>query len=174
MKKIRKLTNNRKMSAAITLSVLFTCFVFVAGIFVISNVEAEPIVYPSKGQSKAQQSKDEGACHEWAIQQTGVNPVKLAEESSSGEVYQRHHSALGGAAKGALLGVAVGAIAGDAGKGAAIGAAAGGLRGGMRSRRDLEAQHQAYASAHADQQAQLEKYDRAYSACLEGKGYTVK
>jgi len=154
--------------------VLFMVSAFVAGLFMVSYVDAEPIVYPSKGQSKAQQSKDEGACHQWAIQQTGVDPVKLAEESSSGEVYQRHHSALGGAARGALLGVAVGAIAGDAGKGAAIGAAAGGMGGAMRSRRDLEAQHQAHAAAHADQQAQLEKYDRAYSACLEGKGYTVK
>ena len=174
MNKIKKITNNRKMSTAITLTVLFTFFVFVAGLFMISNADAEPIVYPSKGQSKAQQSKDEGACHQWAIQQTGVDPVQLAEESSSGEVYQRHHSALGGAARGALLGVAVGAIAGDAGKGAAIGATAGGLRGKMRSRRNLEAHHQAYAAAHADQQAKLKKYDRAYSACLEGKGYTVK
>ena len=174
MKQIQKFTDKNKIKASVTLCVLFTCFVFVAGLFMISYVDGEPIVYPSKGQSQAQQSKDEGACHQWAIQQTGVDPVKLAEESSSGEVYQRHHSALGGAARGALLGVAVGAIAGDAGKGAAIGAAAGGLHGGMQSRRDLEAQHQATAAAHADQQAQLEKYDRAYSACLEGKGYTVK
>jgi hypothetical protein len=175
MKQIRKITDKSKMNASVTVNVLFTCFVFVAGLFMISNVvDAKPIVYPSKGQSQAQQSKDEGECHQWAIQQTGVDPRKLAEESSSGKVYQRHHSALGGAAKGALLGVAVGAIAGDAGKGAAIGAATGGLTGGMRSRRDLKAQHQSYASAHADQQAQLKEYDRAYSACLEGKGYTVK
>lgn len=174
MKNIKKFTSSRKMSGTTTLTVLFACVVLVAGLFMVSPVYAEPIVYPSKGQSQAQQSKDEWACHQWAMQQTGVDPVKLAEESSSGEVYQRHHSALGGAARGALLGVAVGAIAGDAGKGAAIGAAAGGIGGTMRSHRDLEAQHQAHAAAHADQQAQLKKYDRAYCACLEGKGYTVK
>ena len=63
MSRNKKITTNGKMSAAVTISVLFTCFVFVAGLFMISYVNAEPIVYPSKGQSKAQQSKDEGECH---------------------------------------------------------------------------------------------------------------
>jgi hypothetical protein len=44
----------------------------------------------------------------------------------------------------------------------------------MRGRRDLEMQHQVYANAHAEQQGQLQQYDRAYSACLTGRGYTVK
>jgi hypothetical protein len=72
------------------------------------------------------------------------------------------------------MGVAVGAIAGDAGKGSAIGATAGGIGGGLRGRRDLEMQHQATANAHAAQRAQLQEYDRAYEACLTGRGYSVK
>jgi hypothetical protein len=152
---------------------LFISSVFMSGIFSTANVFAEPIVYPSKGQSKEQQSKDEGQCHQWAQQQTGVDLQKLAEESTSGEVYQRHHGLLGGAARGALLGVAAGAIAGDAGKGAAIGAVAGGGIGAMRSRRDMEAQQQAHASAHAEQKKQLAQYDRAFCTCMNGKGYSA-
>ena len=101
---------------------------------IVSSSYSEPIVYPAKGQSPAQQSKDQGECGQWATQQTGVDPVQLAQEASSGEVYQRHHSALGGAARGALLGVIGGAIAGDAGKGAAIGAGVGAVAGRMGER----------------------------------------
>ena len=167
MKKSCKLTSLAVCSAFISLC----AFSFMG---VVHNAEAGPIVYPAKGQSEAQQTKDQGECHEWAIKQTGVDPANLAAEASSGEVYQRHHTALGGAARGALGGLAIGAIAGDAGKGAAIGAGVGAVGGGLRGRRDLEMQHQVTANAHADQQAQLQEYDRAYSACLTGRGYTIK
>jgi hypothetical protein len=40
-----------------------------------------------------------------AVQQTGVDPAQLAAETSSGDVYQRHHTALGGAVRGSLLGL---------------------------------------------------------------------
>jgi hypothetical protein len=59
-------------------------------------------------------------------------------------------------------------------KGAAIGAAGGALGGALRGRQDLDAQHQAYDSAPTQQKAQLQTYDRAYSACLTGRGYTVE
>jgi uncharacterized protein YcfJ len=156
------------------LSISLLCLIFVAGLALTSTAGAAPIVYPAKGQSQQQQSKDKGECSQWAIQQTGVDPAQLAEESSSGEVYQRHHNALGGAARGSLLGLVGGAIAGDAGKGAAIGAGIGALGGAMRGRQDLDAQHQAYDNAHAEQKAKLQTYDRAYSACLTGRGYTVQ
>ena len=157
------------------LSIFLLCLIFVAGLTISSKAGAAmPIVYPAKGQSQQQQTKDKGECSQWAIQQTGVNPAQLAEESSSGEVYQQQHTALGGAARGSLLGLIGGAIAGDAGKGAAIGAGIGALGGAMRGRQDLDAQHQAYDSAHAQQKAKLQTYDRAYSACLTGRGYTVQ
>jgi len=135
---------------------------------------AQPYIYPNKGQSQAQQSKDEATCHQWAQEQTGVDPVELARQSSTGEVYQKQHTALGGAARGALLGVVGGAIAGNAGAGAAIGAGVGATAGVVRGRRDLDMQHQAYDNAHAQQRAKLQTYDRAFSACMSGKGYTVK
>ena len=66
-----------------------------------------------------------------------------------------------------------GAIAGDAGTGAAVGAATGGLIGGMKQRGQAQ-QQQAQANQAAQQQNALAAYNRALSACLSGRGYTVK
>jgi len=70
--------------------------------------------------------------------------------------------------------VAIGAIAGDAGKGAAIGATAGGLAGGAKQRAASKSQQQAQQQKQAATKESLDTFKRAYSACLEGKGYTVK
>jgi len=137
------------------------------------------MIFPNKGQSNAQLEQDKFACYQWAKEQSGFDPMAAptattpppATEAPQGGVVK-------GAAKGALVGVAVGAIAGDAGKGAAIGAAAGGLGGGMRKRSQEASQEQSQQNWANDQAQQYaanrDKYNRAYSACLEGKGYTVK
>jgi hypothetical protein len=125
-------------------------------------VLAQGYVYPTRGQSPQQQQKDQGECHVWATQQSGVNPGAMAAPPSGPTV-----QVVGGAARGAMIGVVGGAIGGDAGKGAAIGAATGALVGGFRrvDQRRAAEQSQAQASA-AD--------SRANAACLEGRGYTVK
>ncbi|MBP6381616.1 MAG: hypothetical protein KBG29_06105 [Pseudomonadales bacterium] len=133
---------------------------------------AQPIVYPAKGQSPAQQQKDEGECYVWAKQYTGIDPAAVAQQppaqnSSSVGGGER----VGGAARGALGGAAIGAIAGDTGQGAAIGAVAGTMLGGRRARQNAAARDQVAASG---TQAQIDSYNRAYGACLEGRGYTVK
>jgi len=134
-------------------------------------------VYPAKGQSPAQQSKDEGACDQWAQQQTGVNPQVLAQQALSGKAYQQpeggFHSVLGGGAGGAALGAIGGAIGGNAGEGAAIGAAVGAGAGLLRARRDMREQDQYNSAVTQEQQARLNEYQQAYATCLQGKGYTV-
>lgn len=153
----------------------------------------EVLVYPAKGQSPEQQSKDEGECHAWAKQKTGIDPVALASEASRpAPVASAPPSESGpggervrGAARGAAAGAAIGAIAGDAGKGAAAGAAAGTMAGGARKRaaeREAAAQQQrAQQQAQAQSEAQsaevrqkLATFNKAYAACLEGRGYSVK
>jgi hypothetical protein len=71
----------------------------------------------------------------------------------------------------------VGAIAGDTGKGAAIGAAAGGLGGRTRKNnqqaQQKNAENQWAQKETAQYSQQRSSYDRAYSACLNGRGYTV-
>jgi hypothetical protein len=126
-----------------------------------ATVSADMFVYPQKGQSQEQQQKDQGECYQWAKGQSGVDPGAPAAGPDRGK---RVGGAVGGAARGAAGGALIGAIAGDAGKGAAIGATAGGLMG-RRGAINREQQGQA---------AQASSYDRAFAACMEGRGYTVK
>jgi len=130
-------------------------------------------IYPNKGQSQQQQSKDRYECHTWAVQQTGFDPSRAqaapppASPQPGGEVVK-------GAARGALVGTVGGAIAGDAGRGAAAGAAMGGLLGGMRKMDKARAQQQQQAQQQSYNSQQSAGYDRALGACLEGRGYTVR
>ncbi len=140
---------------------------------------ADFFIYPTKGQSKDQQSKDEYECHSWSVGQTGFDPTKTYKASSPPPQQQAEQGGLvGGAARGAALGAVGGAIGGDAGKGAAIGAATGGLFGGMRRRSSQREQAQEQQNWESQQVAELQQkrsaYNRAYTACLEGRGYTVK
>jgi len=133
-------------------------------------------IFPGQGQDATTQQNDETACYQWAVQQSGVDPLNLPEVQPTevpGGTGAR--GAVGGAARGAAAGAVIGAIAGDAGKGAAIGAAAGGM-GGLRAGRRAGAQAEQQAQAQADQQEQqmLAEFKKAFSVCLEGKGYTVK
>jgi hypothetical protein len=133
----------------------------------------KPIVYPAKGQSAQQQGQDEAQCYAWAKQSTGIDPAAVA---SSPPPQQTGPAAGGGqrvrgAARGAAGGAAIGAIAGDAGKGAAAGAVVGTMAGGRRARQDQAAQNQ---QAQAQQQELIHTYYRAYGACMEGRGYTIK
>lgn len=128
-------------------------------------------VYPAKGQSQKQQNDDEAACYRYGKQQTGFDP--MAVPTTTTPAPKQKGSFGGGLLGGALLGTAIGAIAGDTGEGAAIGAAAGGLFGGMRSNQSREQQQQ-WADQQAANYAQnRSNYNRAYSACLRGRGYTV-
>ena len=146
---------------------VFSCFAF-AMVLITPAFGQSAYVYPAKSQSPQQLEKDKQECAAWAKQQTGFDPAKPVVVASppprEGQVVQ-------GSARGAAVGAAGGAIAGDAGKGAAIGAASGALLGGMRKRNDAQTQH-------TQQQAAVDQvhasYNRAYKACLEGKGYTVQ
>jgi outer membrane lipoprotein SlyB len=132
-------------------------------------------VFPAKEQKPEQQAKDEQACYSWAVEQSGIDPLTMQATKPDTVAKGPDGSAVKGAAKGALAGAAIGAIAGDAGKGAAIGAAAGGM-GGLKGKKQKEAakQQQAQQTAAATDAAKIDSFKKAYSACLEGKGYTVK
>lgn len=131
------------------------------------------VPYPSKGQSAQQQNKDEGECYAWAKQQTGIDPVAVANAPT-----QQSGPAAGGgervrgAARGAAGGAAIGAIAGDdAGKGAAAGAVVGTMAGGRQARQNRRAQEQQAEQAKA---GTLQQFNKAFGACMEGRGYVVK
>jgi hypothetical protein len=139
-----------------------------------SQAFAQQYVYPAKGQTAQTQKTDEAACHSWAVQQTGFDPTKPppaaaapapAPTTTTGT---QPGAGLRGAAKGAVVGEIV---SGDAGAGAAVGAVA--ARGQSR-RQGAAATQSAQQQQQAAVQQQQAAYGKARSACLEGKGYTVK
>ena len=132
-------------------------------------------VFPANNQDQATQDADEMACYKWAINQTGYDPLNPPVVQGATVDRSPDGRAVGGAARGAAGGAAIGAIAGDAGKGAAIGALVGGVRGRRSKVVGDEMQQQANDQAAAAKSQELHNdYIRAFSACLEGKGYTVK
>src|SRR6186713_578267 len=152
-----------------------------------------PIVYPAKKQTPEQQKKDEGECNAWAKENTGVDPVVLASTPTAPAPAAAppppsgpNGSRARGAARGAAAGAIIGEVANDdSSQGAATGAAVGAVAAGSRQRRQNEAaqdqaaqqQQQQQASqqqAEAEKQQKMETYNRAYAACLEGRGYTIK
>lgn len=144
-------------------------------------------VFPAKNQNAQQQANDETGCFGWAKTQTNIDPMSIKPQAASAPPAQpatdpASGKVVRGAARGAVAGTAIGAVAGDTGKGAAIGATAGALSGiGARRRAEEQAQQQQQqASSQQQQQAQNSvaqqkaTYNRAFGACMEGKGYTVK
>lgn len=132
-------------------------------------------VFPSEGQDAAQQDADEAECFKWAKQQSGYDPLNPTVAVAQEVDRSADGSAVGGAAVGAAGGAAIGAIAGDAGKGAAIGAVVGGVRG-RRSKvvgDEMEQQSNNQAAA-AETERLAQDYNKAFSACMEGKGYKVQ
>jgi Glycine-zipper domain len=132
-------------------------------------------VFPSKGQSQAQQKKDEYECYNWAVGQSGIDPLHPPTVEAAPVQSGPTGGAVKGAARGAAAGAAIGAIAGDAGTGAAIGATAGAMRGISQGKQaQAQANQQSQADAAAKEQAMKDSFAKAFSACLEGKGYTIK
>ncbi len=150
---------------------LVACTVFVV-MAATAYAAQEPIVFPAKGQSNQQMESDKYACYSWAKGQTGFDPMQAP--TATAPPPPTKGGAVQGAAKGAVAGVAIGAIAGDAGKGAAIGAASGGIVGGARRQQSKREQEQYSQQQAAGYDQRRSEYNRAWGACMEGKGYTVK
>ncbi len=143
-------------------------------------------VFPAKGQNAEQQKKDEMDCFTWAKQQTGIDPIAQQTAAQPQQPAPKADAPKGGtvkgAAGGAAAGAAIGAVAGDAGTGAAVGATAGAIKGRRdqkKAEKKAEAtaqqqQQQAQQQAQAAQKEKMDTFKRAFSACMEGKGYTVK
>ena len=138
----------------------------------------DPIVFPAKGQSQEQIEKDKFSCYQWAKNETGFDPMQTPTASTPPPQQQ---AGRGGALKGAAVGAGVGAIVkrdDSRSKGAGTGALVGGVLGGARQssqrQRDEQARQQ-WERQQANEYAQKRNtYNRAFSACMESKGYTVK
>ena len=135
----------------------------------------EVFIYPNKGQSAEQQEKDKYACYGWAKNNSGFDPMAPPTTKTAPPSGEKKS---GGVVRGGLGGAALGAIIGDSSKSAKRGAVAGGLIGGVRqssANRQTEQKQQEWAQRESSSYASSRSsYNRAYAACLEGRGYTVK
>ena len=154
--------------------------------------------FPKNAQSADQQLKDESECYGMAKQRTGIDPqqpaptgptaeqVQAAQKQAAQNADQVKGARVGGAARGAAGGAAIGAIAGNAGKGAGIGAVAGTMSGGAAQHSaNAQAQQKAAAQAKAKLEKEheqdilahkegLDTFQRAFAACMDARGYSVK
>lgn len=148
-----------------------------------SALAQEMVIYPAQGQSNEQMEQDKFQCYSWSKNESGFDPMALpkasepppAKEAPKGGVVK-------GAVRGTLVGGAVGKIAGnsksDTRKGLKAGAATGALVGGMRRNSQVKEEQQKqndWEKQQVNQYAQgRSNYNRAYAACMEGRGYSVK
>jgi len=159
-------TTMRLKNDARRLTTLFIAVMFASG------ASAQQFVYPAKGQSPTQQKKDEGECHVWAVQQSKYDPTNPPKQTAAAKPPTTATGTSPGAGvRGAARGAVVGGVMGDAGAGAAAGAVA--ARGQSRRQNAAQAQQQQEATTQ-QQSAGMATYQKARSACLEGRGYTVK
>jgi hypothetical protein len=149
-------------------SYFFITLTLAAGL--AGNALAQQYVFPAKGQTPEQQKGDEAACYIWAVEQTGFDPAKPPAPVASAPAPTG--ATPGAGVRGAVRGAVVGEIVSDdAGAGAAAGAVA--ARGQSR-RQNAAAAQSTQKQAQAATQQQQSNFAKARSACLEGKGYTVK
>lgn len=133
------------------------------------SAASQQAVYPSKGQSAAQQQTDEAQCSTLAVQQSGYDP---ANPPATATAQTAPVTGSGARVGGAAAGAAVGAIGGnDVGNAAAKGAVVGGVARRNKNRAAASQQNQAAAQ---QQQAGAAAYLNARQACLTGRGYSVK
>jgi hypothetical protein len=142
--------------------------------------------YPQNNQTPDQQERDRYECNAWAVKQTGFDP-----SAPNVPPHDRYRVVAAGpppgtgTAIGAITGAILGAVVAgprDAGAGLVVGGVAGGLVGTAAEQQQRAAAEQQAAAINDARTAQevaaidarASNYRRALSACLEGRGYTVK
>jgi hypothetical protein len=160
------------MKSKITASTLVT---LLAGLWMSAPVWADDLmIYPKEGQSPEQQEKDEFECYSWAKNESGFDPMA---PPTATEAPPQQQAPQGGVVKGAVRGAALGAIIDDSSEGARTGAKAGAAIGGMRradqKRKEAQAQQQWEQEQQQIYAEKRERYNRAYSVCLEAHDYSV-
>lgn len=136
--------------------------------------------YPTKGQGKVQQDRDRYECYLWAVKQTGYDPAKAMAPHQRVEVVPATppgSNVAAGAATGAIVGSILSGPR-DHGQGLVFGAITGAMLGAASEQAQQEQaarmtqQYNERDYARVEQQAR--DYRRAMTACLEGRGYTVR
>jgi hypothetical protein len=171
---------------------LILAFMTVAGLGACAYAPEQPVAaappnltkvyfYPAQGQTEAQQDRDRYDCYVWSVDQTGFDPSRsIAPRDLRATVVPARspgETVAAGAVVGALIGAAV-AGPGNGAEGALVGAVAGTAVGAAAASAEAEQasvvptryNHRGYGRY----ERQAAEYRRAMSACLEGRGYSVR
>jgi hypothetical protein len=140
--------------------------------------------YPTKGQTRQQQERDRYECYLWAVKQSGFDPAQSQLAPHQRVEVVPANPPGSDVAAGAVSGAVVGSILSgrhDRGQGMVFGAITGALLGaGAEQAKQEQAARiqQQYDAKDAEQYARLDRqardYRRAMTACLEGRGYSVR
>jgi hypothetical protein len=153
-----------------------------------------PVIYPARDQSAKQQDQDKYECYDWSKKQSGFDPAQAPPPSAppSAQAAPAPSSTANASAgvngsmvRGAAGGAAVAELAHkDAGRGAAVGVLGSAVAQRIKSQQatakpSTAAQQQQQAQQQmAEQMAAREQlrtnYARAFSACMEARGYVLK
>jgi len=170
---------------------------FVAAFLVDVAAAQSLYVFPAQGQSEEQMEQDKFSCHQWAVGETNYDPMNppAAQPAATGAVIEEpllncsHYGGGRGAVRGAAKGYVGGKVVdGKTSKSTKLGAATGAIKGNQTKKaceqenaqrrqrneqRRAQAEQQA-AAAGGPPPGTADDYTRAYSVCLEAKGYQVK
>ncbi|MCB1907825.1 MAG: glycine zipper 2TM domain-containing protein [Rhodocyclaceae bacterium] len=149
-----------------------------------ASAPAPLAIYPARGQDARQLARDRFECYGWAVQQSGFDPARSLVRLPRPAVRVDADPPAGvGTAAGVLTGAAIGAAVSSphhSGEAAVVGAVLGGIVGAASDSaraaeaRSLESELNRQAARDNALDARGQAYQRAFSACLEGRGYTVK
>ncbi len=138
-------------------------------------------VYPGKDQSAQQLDRDRYECYLWAVEQTGFDPSQLGLAPHQRVEVVAVPTPGAETTAGAIAGAVIGAVVSPsrhAAEGAIVGAMIGGLAGAAseaeRAHSAEELRRTYEENITAQHERQSNEYRRALTACLEGRGYTVK
>lgn len=143
-------------------------------------VEQTLYFYPTAQQSEAQQDRDRYECYRWAVRETGVDPGMRPIRQTAAPNTAPVERDPGATVAGAVTGAAVGGIVSsprNVGTGLVLGAVFGGLLGHAAEEGRAEAaerRNEARREAWEARQAPTNDFRRAMSACMSGRGYSVR
>ena len=147
---------------------------------------SDPIVFPRDGQSNEQQRNDEGSCSSWAKGNTGIDPsyvrakLEMTEEAIISQVQANRPKSTGRKIFGAAaMGAALGGVGKNVDNQVGKRAIQVGMLGASKAIQDKKQyQQQQQMDQKLGQKQQLEnqydKYTRAFSVCMDAKGYSVR
>ncbi len=143
--------------------------------FIAATAQAGLYVYPQKGQSAEQTDKDKYECYNWAKKNTGFDPMAAPKATTPAPtVEQKKGGVVKGAAAGAVAGKVFGSSSKTTRRSALAGAVVGGARQSGANKKQQQKKEQWEQKEASNYAARRNEYNRAYAACLEGRGYSVK